>query len=422
MRRVVIGCSMLFAAVVLQGEAAEVQVHVSCAHDAVRHRAEPVCVVMVVHGDHSDLPELAHQVKKNLEATQQITIKMSIDAEPRRTDDIMQKFNEGSPFVLYLTMHEHEAEIHGRLYNTLDVIMLQGKRWKKRPTITAWAQHIAHDLWGALMGGTSSFLSSIAYITKEEKRSGKVYCSLQVADWQGLPARVVATRPTHVLAPAWLSCEGGLSLIFSEFTPINVRLMKVTLASVPQVSTVIDVPGTLVGVSTLGLDTIVYCRSGTIWRYSYDAILHKSTHTPLIREATPCACPVACANGDILYCGEGKIKKWRKDTLASEVIVNKGFCTSPAIHEGRNLIVFSRRVKGVFQLVIKDMKTGEEREVTRGPGNKIDASFSPCGFWLVYTLAQGKKSTICRVNLVTEEWREISPASAYSMCPSWSPV
>jgi hypothetical protein len=402
--------------------ASEIELHVSYDAELTKQQEEAICMLIILHGNHPDLCSLAEAVRKDLEATEQIVIKIHYDEEPRRKHEISQRFDEGNPFVLYLTMYGDEAEVHGRLYNTLDVVMLRGKRWKKRPSLTLWAHHIADDVWRELMGGPSSFLSSIVYVTKEEKGATGIRSNLVIAQWDGSEPQVVLSRKTHILAPAWLPCRYGETpeLVFSEFTHVNVRLMKVATAGPRQVKRVFDMSGTLVGVSAQNLDCIVYCRSGIIWQYTYDAATRRSIHEPVIEEAQPCACPIALSEGDILYCVEGHIKKWHKVDGTTETITSKGFCTSPAFHEGRKLLVFSRRVKGTFQLIVKDMETGCERPITTGAGHKIDPTFSPCGFWVAYTVEQGKKSSIYVVNLVTEGTREISSAFTYSMCPSWS--
>lgn len=414
---------------VVRADSQELQLKISHndAQTSNRHE-EKVQVCIVLHGNSPLLQPLAECIRGDLEKTDQIQVKIIEGEAPKRTEDIAQQLEKGYPFAWYLSMHDDEAEVHSRLYNTLDVAMVQGKKWKKRDDIPLWAHHMAHAAWKEIMGTESSFLSSIVYVTKDYNRAKKVKSQLVVTAWDGTSPRVMITRPTHVLAPCWLIAEKidekaeDAMVIFSEFTPVNVRLMKVKASGHGVAEVVFNQQGTTVGVSPHSSETIVYCRSGVIWRCTYDPESHTSTHTPVIREKEPCACPIALHNGDIIYCSQGKIKRWHGADGTKEVICKDGFCTSPAFHEERNILIFSRRVKGHFQLICKDLNTGLERQITQGTGNKIDPSISPCGFFVAYTLEQGKKSRICILNVLNNVSQEISPASDYCMCPSWSPI
>lgn len=416
---------VLFSYCMLQGlhaGAQELELKISHRDANVMHqREEKVALVIILDGTSAELQPLAECIRKDLEQTHQMQVKIVCEKEPSRTEDIAQQLREGYPFALYLSMQAGESEVHSRLYNTLDVTMLQGKKWKKRNVLSVWAHHIANALWKEIIGSDSSFLSSIVYVTKDYNRAKKVRSSLIVTDWDGSRSRAIVTKPTHMLSPCWLPCEHRKDsiIIFSEFTPVNVRLMKVkSTGSIAEI--VFNHQGTTVGVSPCSSENIVYCRSGVIWRYTYDALSHKSTHVPIIREKEPCACPIAMQNGDVIYCCQGKIKRWHAEDGTQEIMIKNGFCTSPAFHEARNLLIFSRRVQGNFQLICKDLDTGTEQQITHGPGNKLDPSISPCGFFAVYTLEQGKKSSIYIINLLNGLSHEISNPSDYCMCPAWS--
>jgi TolB protein len=417
---------LLLGCVVLKFAYADKQeLQLSIVHNdaqGISQQEEKVPLLVVLHGDSSLLDPLSDNIRQDLEQTNQVQVKIIHSEQPKCIEDITQQFNEGYPFVLYLSMDEGESEVHGRLYNTLDVVMLQGKKWKKRDVLSMWAHHIAHTLWKEIMGTESSFLSSIVYVTKAYNRSKNVRSSLVLTDWDGSDPRILITRPTHILAPCWLpyTYRDDGTIIFSEFTPVNVCLMKIKSSGLAKAEVVLNHQGTTVGVSPCSCDNIVYCRSGVIWRYVYDSLLRTSEHMPIVREKEPCACPIALRNGDVIYCCKGKIKRWYRENGKREIIIKDGFCTSPALHEDRNILIFSRRVQGNFQLICKDLSTGIEKQITQGPGNKIDPSVSPCGFFVVYTVEQEKKSTIHILNVLTEISRAISATSDYCMCPAWS--
>jgi len=73
-----------------------------------------------------------------------------------------------------------------------------------------------------------------------------------------------------------------------------------------------------------------------------------------------------------------------------------------------------------MQLCIHDMRTGTDRQITQGSGDKIDASWSPCGSYLAYCLGEGKNSEVMILNLITGTQRRISAPGDFCSCPAWS--
>lgn len=386
-------------------------------------QSEPVSLLIAIHGTSSQGMAIAECIRHDLERAKTIRVTIQSIEQPTYTNDIAHYFNEGYPFVLYISMQEGDTAVRARLYNTLDVTMLQGKKWYNYTTDATCAHHIADSVWKEVIGTESCFLSSLVYVTKEYKRSGKVRCNLVVTDWDGSRSRIILSKNSHILAPAWLIDDTGhdQAILFSEFTLTNVRLMKAFATTSASPEIVLNRNGTTVGVSPLSLHNIVYCHSGALWRYTYDPTTHGGKHTCIIRETEPCACPIALRNGDVMYCCKGAIKRWDVVNNTQKNITKKGFCTSPAVHEGRNILLFSRRIKGNFQLIKKDLDSDEEHQITHGPGNKIDASIAPCGWWAVYTVEHNKKSSIYLINLLNNETCEISDPSQHCMCPAWSP-
>jgi hypothetical protein len=192
---------LLLSCLVVQGvhaDAQELELKISH-HDAqVTHQQEAkVFLLIVLHGTSPELQPLAECIRKDLEQTHQMHVTIVYGKEPSRVEDIAQQLHDGYPFALYLSMQDGESEVHGRLYNTLDVVMLQGKKWKKRDALSVWAHHIAHGLWKEIMGTESSFLSSIVYVTKDYNRAKKVRSSLVVTDWDGSHSRSILTKPTQ---------------------------------------------------------------------------------------------------------------------------------------------------------------------------------------------------------------------------------
>lgn len=386
-------------------------------------RSEQVPLLIALHGTSSEMMPLAECIRHDLERANTIRVTIQSTEQPTSTSSIADHFSTGYPFVLYIQMEEGDDTIRSRLYNTLDITMLQGKKWHRYTTIASCAHNIADSVWKEIIGTASCFSSSLVYVTKEYKSTGNIRCHLVITDWDGKISRTVFSKNTHILAPAWLTDAStqNKAILFSEFTLTNVRLMKIAVNQASIADIVLNRNGTTVGVSPRSLHDIVYCHSGALWHYAYDPLTRQGKHTCVVREAEPCACPVALSNGDIVYCCKGAIKRWDAQSKEKHAITTKGFCTSPTIHEGRNIMLFSRRVQGTFQLIKKDLTNNEEQQITHDLGNKIDPSISPCGFWAVYTMEHGKKSSIYLINLLNNETCEISDPTHHCMCPAWAP-
>lgn len=373
-------------------------------------------VRIVYHGTHPLLATIAHEIADTLNRSDLVNASCSMSADfPRHKIDISKESTAGNPFVLYLTMEATEELLHGRLYNTLETVMIMGKQWSRRPTITLQARAVADDVWKTIFAMPSPFLSSIAYVQRNTNKRGVVESELRITAWDGSEARTIASRPTIILAPLIIDPD---QVIFSEFTPTNVRLMKTDRQ---RIRIILDRPGTTVGVSG-SLDTgIIYCKSGVIWRYTFDADGHRGIHEPIITEEQPCACPLLLHTGDVLYCTQGRIKRWSAQSGTSTTLISGSGCTAPTVCEHTNRIIYARRSHGTLQLFSANLTDGsDEQQLTTSAGDKMDPALSPCGTAIVYCHTQGKKSGIYLMHLATKKITPITEATDYCLCPTWS--
>lgn len=382
-----------------------------------RQARAPKTKILFLLAPESAGAQLLSEVKNDLMVSGQCVVSIENGNCPTTRTEL-KALAQQFPFVLFAHMTPEALE--GRLYDVGEGTMLCGKKWQARASSHQWAHKIAQDLWNDLLGNRGSFLSRIAYVKREKKVGSKWVSNLWVTDWLGQDPVAVTHGRRMVVAPCWSKQQGGMILFYSEFTRRNVRLLATDVMG--KIWPVIDSDGTNYGVSCRNDgQEVVYCHSGQIWKSFYDSAQKRSKHTLLIEDGGTCASPSLMATGDVLYCSGGKLKIWRAAAAQIVDVGCSGFCTGPSWHEGRGQIVYAKRVAGTMQLFILDMKRGTDEQITSGPGDKIDPSWSPCGSFVAYCFDKGKESSIMILHVGTKVTRTISPEGEHCSCPAWSP-
>lgn len=380
-------------------------------------------IALIEINSSSMVHEVVQKIKSDLERSGQCLVDIVQGHLPKTKQDIEHYCIDGYQFVLFLEGSEHN--IVGRLYDCLDTTMMQGKKWCKRTDAHDWAHHIAQDIWLQLMGNPGSFLSKIAYIKKTKNAQGKRMTQLCIVDSSFDRAqderdeKIVRSSSHIMVAPSW-KADGSL-IYFSQFASRNVCIGATDLQGKSWIA--INRDGTNMGVSSIeGTDDVVYCHSGDIWKCAYNAANKQVEHMLITRDGSMCASPTLIKNGDIIYCAGGRIKRWNAATATTSTITDTGYCVGPAYHEPSRRLVYSQRIGHAMQLFLYDDCTKGHRQLTFSNGDKIDASWSPCGTYLAYCYTDGKVSKIMGLNCITGSQYCISPAHQYCSCPSWSPI
>jgi len=388
--------------------------------DTVVDNAQKTNILIILATVTEKFKQLADLIAQDLRHSGQCCIVMRQGKLPTTKKEVEEFYKEGYPFVVFLSYEKNSIE--GRLYDALDIAMMKGKRWQHNET-DGWgvvAHTIAQDIWMELMGCKGSFLTKIAYVKKDKRRYSTQSTSLCLVDWDGKNPQVILSSKKIMVAPCWNKQAVNPVLFFSEFTNKNVRLMATNLQG--NRWPVIDTEGTLVGICNGKTNhEVVYGKSGDIWTCSYDVQTKKCCHTLLIRESGMCACPTRLPNGNILYCSRGKLKMRDAITGKSTVLPCSGHCTAPAYHEPSQKVVFSKKINGIMQLCIYDIKKQIERQMTDTIGDKIDPTWSPCGSYIAFCYTQGIRSEICVYNVITGEQYRVSPENESCAYPAWSP-
>lgn len=376
----------------------------------------------VVSAEHdAELAEFAAALGRDLGFSGQFDVTRMTCALVRTEKEITQFFDQGYGLVLYLSRASDHA-FEWRLYDASQAQMLKGKRYEKRGSgVSGWARALAHDLWPVLTGSEGWFLTKIAHIRKKGSHYSRRSYTVCVTDYDGEHNVELVTSKRPLIAPSWTRDMRNPQLIFSECTSSNVRLMGVDMSGHKRI--VLDRDGTNVGVSFAPFtDDVVYGHSGQIWSYWYDKQLKKGVHVLLINDSEVCASPVLLEGGDVIYCCGGKIKRYCAATKKSAVLTPSGYCVAPAYCERTQMLVYSKRVGQHMQLFVYDMRTKEHRQLTKDAGNKLDASWSPCGTYVVFCHENGATSRIALEQVRIGRRVYITPESLHCSGPVWTAV
>lgn len=373
----------------------------------------PICLMVLQ--DNETINILAQELKKHLELSEQFQVTVMHNEQPKSKQFLTGLCKQGYGLVVFIEMN-NAGDIIWRLYDATQVQMIRGGRL---PSENAHAHYLAHYLWPLITGQPGPFTTKIAFI-KKEQRAGKWRHAVCMANYDGSDVQELTSSARTYIAPAWNNNCRAPVILFSEFTPHNVRLMATNLTGRKKV--VLDFDGTQVGVSYTAKNAdVVYCHSGNLWLFHYDPVTKQKQRTCVVHEDEPAACPCFLSNGDIMYCCQGKIKQWHAATHQSDVITPEGYCVSPAVHEASGLLLYSRTTKGIMQLWLYDMHKKTHKQLTFGKGTKIDASWSPCGNYIVYCLQEGKHSQLVVHTLKTGKEHIITSAQEHCYYPAWSP-
>lgn len=349
----------------------------------------------------------------------------------KNNQDLTNLYNQGYILAIFISEPSEQNFIEWRLYDLIEKKMVSGKKVSKIGSDPRWhGYNLVDNAYPFLMGQESPFSSQIAYIKKDtnvRKKNKNIVCC---SDIEGIKETTLIPDHGIYVGSYWHFDNKNPRLFCSEFTKSNVRLISTDMHRNKQV--VINLPGTCVGVSLAKNNDAVYCRSGQIWHYKYNLETKTGTHKQIIKNDGKNLYPTLLENGDIIFCSDSKdlsksnkktphIYKYIKDTDTTEKIIDSGYCLCPAYSNINNKLAYSKKINGIFQLYILDLKSKKETTITSGEGNKIDPSWSSCGNYLTYCYQKNKISRIAIINVNTKNNRFITSDKSHCSSPSWSP-
>jgi hypothetical protein len=379
---------------------------------------EPVHMALVY--EDNVMQPVAHEIKKLLTSTGLFDIKLSLGSGPTDKKEITAYMHKGFSVILFLQKSAQD-HISFRLYDATDASMLIGKNMgSSSPELTQ--RLVADTVYNHLFNHASYFLTKIAYIKKSPTPRNKRRTELCMLDPVDGRSETLIKDNRILVAPQWSQINPfnheKIWLSVSEFTPRNVRLLGIDLHG--HSWSIIDLDGTCVGTAQQDDSTFVYVRSGILWLYEFDKKSKRGRHTKLTDARNTCGCPSLLSSGDIIYSCNGKIYRYDRHEKRQYQLPVTGNCISPDVHKTSDRIIFSRSVKGILQLHCCDAQGKNITQITFGPGNKIDACWSPCGNYIVYTRSEGTREQIAVYNCMTQTEKILTPEHMQCGYPSWS--
>lgn len=369
--------------------------------------------------DHDSLQNDAILLQKMLASTGVMEATLFIGSMPTSKKQITDYLHKGFSTVLFI--QQDNGHLRWRLYDTTQAEMLIGKQTGSSSSALT-VRLIADAVYTYLFNHESYFLTKLAYIKKTPTVRNKKrteLCLLDPVDGQSI---AILKAQRILVAPEWAAFSEDTAskiwLTVSEFTPGNVRLLGLDIKG--RTWPIIDVEGTCVGVAQYDDCTFAYVKSGTVWLYSYDKKNKKGVHRRLTTAHQTCGCPSFLRSGDIIYSNNGKICRYDMNTKKSAPLPIAGNCMAPDVHTATDRIIFSRSVNGILQIHACDSQGGAVKQLTFGPGNKVDPCWSSCGNYIAYTRCHEGCEQIAILNCLNGVEKIVTPAGEYCGYPAWS--
>lgn len=365
-------------------------------------------VLLCVDTTSSSIKKSAQIIADDLSFGGQLKVTIADCAPATRKEELTAYARAGYAYVIFV---QGDDELTWRVYDTVDLRMLAGKKHAHRGVVQT-AHRAARVLLRAITGGERAFDAPLVYIKARGRRRGS---ELIIGDSTGNERRVIFSSQRTLVAPVF--DPHSEQIFYSEFTPRNVRFMATDLRG--RRRSVLDREGTFVGLSFGNGGMSVYCRSGEIWQSNFDAKSNVSSHERIIKQHDLCSSPQLHANGDVTFASDGGIYRFERETSRLRRLTSDGYCVSPALHEPSGDIVYARRTGGVMQLWILDA-AGNHRQLTFGVNSCTDPAWAPCGTLIACVYSPNDRDEqVALVDVFTGVTKPLTPAKDRCCYPAW---
>lgn len=388
-------------------------------------RALPLVLGLVGEKPSSALIELGNYLAKDLGYSEQCAVTIRTYKEVQKKETMQALHKEGVVLAIFVQeMGKNSFEI--RLYDTTRVTMLMGKRFSFKDGCTrVWAHALADVLWPILTGQQGMFSTKIAYCKKVAGKKSSKMKHVYIAEYDGSNANLIVGTPTTNIAPRW--SNDGRILYFSDFTTEFVRLSAVDVATKKRkVVSRFDGINMVPSFSQDG-KMVVYCAShgkGSCQLVMYnEGKLSQLTHNTGNNVS-----PSFSRDGSKIYfcsdyeSGQPQIYTYLVKDGSIERITDGGYCASPACSLRHEKVAYSKIIGGTMQLMLYDPVKKTHTQLTFGPGNKEECSWSPCGNYLLFSQGEGVKSAILSLHMQTKKIKVLTSSRENCSYPAWSPV
>ncbi|MBU1007509.1 hypothetical protein KKA53_00280 [Candidatus Dependentiae bacterium] len=351
--------------------------------------------------------EVARIVRDDLNFTDQFDVDLKKKEHRLTAINLKELFKQGVSLVTAFGFVEKNKKrgtrVHVRIRDTSSNHVVFDKTVTiERKNLVAQGHNLSGDILQKLTGDRGICSTSVVYC-KMVSSHHKIIC---LADYACKRECVVVPAKTINLAPSWHTKVPVL--FYSQLTKSNNRLMSVDLRT-GRHSVICSYSGLNMQPAFSGDGkTAAICLSGGRGNselYLYDPRMckeaKKRVFKPLTHNGAHNVSPCMLANGDIVFCsdyetGLPQIYYLNRKTGGTRRLTGgNGYCAAPSYCPKTNMLVYTRPVKGVFQLFalsLDNLDVLDERRITSCPGNKHEPSWSECGRYIAFSIDQvGKK-------------------------------
>lgn len=381
-------------------------------------------IIATLEPDNIDLKNTAKTIADNLEFTGQFEAQQII-LDELKSKNAITKLHEKADLLLTLNSSENGHE--WRLYRTKTADMITGKTVQKLTQKSSDVGHTITDmLLPVLTQKESSFSGKLAYCKHDPKEKNKT--QICVADSTGKNETVIADLNTVAIAPRWAGTSSNPSLLYSQYTSINMQLVANNLQGTVRVATDFDGLNMLPTFSESGNYAIVCLSvegSSQLYRYQYNKRKKQAEYIRLTENTGNNLSPSLLPDERIVFCSDFETKRpqiyvMNKDGKEIKKLSDEGCCTSPTYCKAKNSIAYSKLVNGVSQIMVYNFDTKETKQLTSDLWHKEEPSWSPCGNYLAYSVADKTTKRIAVHNCLTNKRKVITKADAHYSFPTWS--
>ncbi len=398
------------------------------------------CLMLII-GQHPLIEKIAPLLQFDLEFSDQLDIDIKRNQTELDTKILSKLFDQGISLCLYIKQQNSKAK------NTKSVdLQVLLKEPTSGDTLFSKTIHYQNDnvvhqthrlsdeLMPLLSGNKGPMLSTLAYCKQLSPRH-KVVC---VADYACKIEKTVVPTKTINVAPAWhthVPC-----LFYSQFSRSNSRLMSLDLKTrQPKVICSYDGLNMQPSFSPDGTKAVL-CLSGkgNAEIYLYDQILcnklKRRVFKPLTNNKGNNVSPCYLPDGNVIFCSDYQTKfpqiyMMDMKTKKTHRLTNgRGYCAAPSYCAKTKSIVYTRYIKGNFQLFTMSLQdpNHKERQLTITAGDKLDPSYSECGQYVAFTYtfldkkSQKMSNQIAVFNQISGKIRVLTSTKEPKSFPAWT--
>jgi len=343
---------------------------------------------------------------------------------------------------LFLQLKKQKQSILVRLLNTYSGETIYQKSFPLDGSATKIAHTISNELMPKLTNEKGIAHSTLSYCkqfsNKQPDGKIKIMKAVCIADYACSVEKIIDPGKTLNVAPSWHS--KAPVLFYSKFTKSNGQLVSFDLKSKKQqVICSYDGLNMQPSFSNDGNRAALCMTSqkGNSEIYLYDHKLCEKVGKRVFRQLTanggsnssPCLLP----NDDLIFCSDFQTggpqlyylnHKTHKTTRLSN---GRSYCAAPSYHHKKHALVYTRFIKGVFQLFSMQFTKNKvlEKQLTFDKGDKVDPAWSPCGNYIAFVYdklnSAGKKiPQIASFNMRSKTIKTLTHDQHPKSFPRWT--